>query len=151
TRLEHLRTDARDWCGLDEHALGELVLALEAPIRAAAALLELDVSDHPPHAEILAAARDAESRPCVDPAPAGGPADLGDAAAFERWLARELRARLDGEGARPLGLLLCELGELAAPPKEGARAERERALAACLATRSALTARLAPSRWAVLV
>jgi two-component system cell cycle response regulator len=174
--LERTFTLARRWFALDEAQVGALLSGLEGAIREAAGMLELELSPGRTHEEILeearaelvrrslGQARQIESlRTAVDPTrrdqiladPAHVDALTGSAsaAAFQLVLEHEVRARLDGNLARPLGLLLVELDRFAALAGDEARSEAERALAGALARltrKQDLAARLAPGRFAVL-
>ncbi len=168
---------AKRWFGLDESELGALLSGLEAPIRETAGLLELDLPQGRTHERILEEARaelvqrslgqasENESlRTAVDPTqrrrlladPAHVDALTGSAneAAFQHVLEQEIRARADGNLARPLGLFLVEIDGFAALPSGEARTEVQRALAGALARltrKQDLAARLAPGRFAVLL
>lgn len=175
--LEQASACAQRWFGLTGTELGALLSGLEAPIRETAGLLELDLPQGRTHERILEEARaelvqrslgqrrELESlRTAVDPKqrarlladPAHVDALTGSAneAAFLLVLGHEIRARVDGNLARPLGLLLVEIDHFAALTSAEERAEVQRALAGTLARltrKQDLAARLAPGRFAVLL
>lgn len=175
--LELVHAGARQWFALEEAELGALLAALEAPMRETAGMLELDLSQGRTHERVLeearaelvqrslGQAREIESlRTAVDPSrrsqlladPAHVDALTGCAneAAFQLVLEHEVRARLDGNLARPLGLLLVEIDRFAALASDEARTEAQRALGGALARltrKQDLAARLAPGRFAVLL
>jgi diguanylate cyclase (GGDEF)-like protein len=175
--LERAQACSRAWFGLDATELGALLTGLEEPIRETAGLLELDLSQDRTHERILEEARDelvqrglgrareTESlRTAVDPTqrrrlltdPAHVDALTGSAneAAFQLVLEHEIRARTDGNLARPLGLLLVEIDAFAALSSTEVCTDVERALAGALARltrKQDLAARRAPGRFAVLL
>jgi HD-like signal output (HDOD) protein/GGDEF domain-containing protein len=173
--LARVHTQAEAWFGLRSAEIGELLLALEAPIRETAELLELKLPGERGHEQILSEAReqlvrrgfgrareleslravgDVEHRTRLLAAPENHDPLTGAASAlaFQHVLELELRARLDGDVARPLGLLLAEIDGLAGLDEE-ARGAAQRALAGCLARltrKQDLCARIAPGRFALL-
>lgn len=163
--LERAQAQAASWFGLAPTEFGSLLLALEAPIRETAELLELESAPGrgvAGHAQILAEAREEFERRSLErarqedpgvPRDVDGLTGLASAAALEQGLAAELDVRLGGNQARPLGLLLVEIDDFARLPDEATRAEVQRVLGACLARltrKHDLCARVAPGRFALL-
>jgi len=175
--LERVHTLARRWFALDETRVGALLAGLEAPIRETAGMLELELPAGRTHEQILEEARaglaqrspsqarqseglrtavdpSKRSQILADPAHVDALTGCANAAAFQLLLEHEVRARLEGNVARPLGLLLVELDGFAALASEEARGEAQRALAGALARltrKQDLAARIAPGRFAVLL
>lgn len=175
--LGRAQEQAHAWFGLDRTELGQLLMGLEAPIRETAGLLELTLPQGRSHEAILEEAHDelvqrsliqarelTSLRSAVDPThrarllagPAGFDSLSGCAnqSAFDRVLAHELRARLDGNLSRPLGLLLIAIDGFAALPDEEARAEAQRALGGCvtqLSRKQDLAVHLAPGLFGMLL
>jgi HD-like signal output (HDOD) protein/GGDEF domain-containing protein len=175
--LERVHALARSWFALNEARVGALLSGLEAPIREAAGMLELELPPGRTHEEILGEARgelvqrslgqarqieslrasvepSRRSQLLADPAHVDALTGCASEAAFQLVLEHELRARLDGNLARPLGLLLVEIDRFGALSGEELQAEAQRALAGALARltrKQDLAARLAPGRFAVLL
>jgi len=167
---------AARWFEIEEAELAALLDGLEGPLREASELLELAVPNGPSLAQILEAARaealrssldqvrqlstlrtltdsEARARFLAEPAHVDTLTGCASELALQRLLDQELRARLDGNLKRPLGLHLLEIDAFARLPSEEARLEAQRALAALLARlarRHDLIARLGPGRFAVL-
>jgi diguanylate cyclase (GGDEF)-like protein len=138
--LARLEDEARTTLGLAAEGVYAFVTSLQSGIREASEMLNLQLGAQPTPAEILAEARAQRAALAGAPAasehePAGAAsadplvvqrmalnedADLWDAltgipdrTAFERFLAAEIAARLDGRLGRPLGLLLVGVDRLA--------------------------------------